>query len=695
MNVLGGPLEDRDYQALVARWITPAIADSALLRRVDSITGQELVGRSGAGRYDGLAIPYVWPGEDQVREYRLRRDHPDLEPNGSGFKEVGKYLSPPGRGNKLYFVPGTCPKLLEDTEVPIVITEGEFKTQALWRLSWHVVGDTAESPSFLPIGLSGVWNWRGIIGKMNDADGVRVDQKGPIPDLSRIIWNGRRVTILFDADADRNPKVQDARRHLTRELESRGAEVFWFLWSKKKPPELKGIDDFLAVRGPEEVLTLLSKAQLRTKWKAGSANAIERPDLGQSWKAGVPLITNKDGDPKALLANAITALRNAPEWNGVLAYDEFAMRTSARKPPPWTTSACSVWATHEDLLTTDWLQHVGIHVSLEIAGQAIEAVAKEQSFHPVREYLDGLVWDGIQRLDTWLPNYLGVAPTKYSLAVGLKWMISAVARIYQPGCKADCCLILEGAQGIKKSTALWTIAHPWFADEIADLGSKDAALQTRGVWLIEIAELDSMNRSEVGRTKAFMSRATDRFRPPYAKRPIESPRECVFAGTVNHATYLRDETGGRRFWPVACGAINIEALEKDRDQLWAEARARYQNKESWWLDSTELHEAAAKEQTDRHENDAWHEVITAWLKHPVQRSESFGQPVPSFSSDRDSVSLDDVLVHCIGKRLDQWGQADKNSVARCLTAAGWERYREWDTVEQKSGPWRYRRAKKK
>ena len=334
-------------------------------------------------------------------------------------------------------------------------------------------------------------------------------------------------------------------------------------------------------------------------------------------------------------------------------------------------------------------------MSLEVAGQAIEAVAKEHSFHPVREYLDALIWDGVARLDRWLATYLSVPPTEYVLAVGSKWMISAIARIYQPGAKADCCLILEGAQGIKKSTALKTIADPWFTDEIADLGSKDAALQTRGVWLIEIAELDSMNRTEVGRIKGFMSRASDRFRPPYAKRPIDSPRQCVFAGSVNHTTYLRDETGARRFWPVTCGAINVDALVKDRDQLWAEARVRFQNKESWWLDSTKMNEAASKEQADRYETDAWHDVITAWLKNPTERKDLCGPIIALFSSDRDSVSLDDILAHCIGKRVDQWTQADKSRVARCLRAAGWERYREWDTDEKKAGPWRYRKSHKK
>ena len=121
--------------------------------------------------------------------------------------------------------------------------------------------------------------------------------------------------------------------------------------------------------------------------------------------------------------------------------------------------------------------------------------------------------------------------------------------------KADCCLILEGTQGIRKSTALRTVAGEYFTDELADLGSKDAAMQTRGVWIIELSELDNLSHAEVARIKAFMSRTTDRFRPPYGMRLMESPRQCVFAGTVNHCSYLRDDTGGRRFWPVVLAGL--------------------------------------------------------------------------------------------------------------------------------------------
>ena len=257
-------------------------------------------------------------------------------------------------------------------------------------------------------------------------------------------------------------------------------------------------------------------------------------------------------------------------------------------------------------------QHHEIFVSVEVAGQAVQAVSRDCSFHPVRDDLTKLRWDGTPRIESFASLYLGGASSDYNLAVSKRWFISAVARIMSPGCKADCCLILEGEQGIKKSTALKVLGQPWFTDEIADLGSKDAALQTRGVWIIEIAELDGMTRAEVGKVKAFMSRAVDRFRPPYGRHLIESPRQCVFAGSVNHGTYLRDETGGRRFWPLACGRIRIEELVRDRDQLWAEAVTSYLAGAAWWLDTAELTRLAEEEQSERYEESAWDGLIIEW-----------------------------------------------------------------------------------
>jgi hypothetical protein len=267
-------------------------------------------------------------------------------------------------------------------------------------------------------------------------------------------------------------------------------------------------------------------------------------------------------------------------------------------------------------------------------------------------YLKGLQWDGVERLDRWLSTYLGSDDTEYSRAVGSRWLISAVARIFRPGAKADCCLILEGAQGIRKSTALRTLAGEYFTDELADLGSKDAAMQTRGVWIIELSELDGLSNSDVARIKAFMSRTTDRFRPPYGMRLMESPRQCVFAGTVNQSAYLRDETGGRRFWPVAGGRIDIEALARDRDQLWAETKGRFDAGAVWWLETNELAQMASNQQMERYEGDPWEEVISPWLEA------------------RSSVLISEVLEKCLQKAQALWTQTDKNRAARCLKALG-------------------------
>ncbi len=150
--------------------------------------------------------------------------------------------------------------------------------------------------------------------------------------------------------------------------------------------------------------------------------------------------------------------------------------------------------------------------------------------------------------------------------MGSRWLISAVARIFQPGCKADCCLILEGPQGIKKSTTLRTLAEPWFIDHIPELGTKDSLIQVHSAWVIELAELESISRAEVGSIKQFISTQTDTFRPPYGKRASDFPRQCVFAGSVNNNTYLRDETGGRRFWPVKCLATGHRHRRSGRGQ---------------------------------------------------------------------------------------------------------------------------------
>jgi len=382
------------------------------------------------------------------------------------------------------------------------------------------------------------------------------------------------------------------------------------------------------------------------------------------------LILNQKGNPSACLENVLVALKHASEWQAVLHFNESALHVVAKALPPWDSPRLVpfVWRDDDDVRTAAWMQRHGIMVAKEVAGQAVQTIARESPFHPVREYLNALQWDGIKRIDDWLTLYMGVDPSDYIRAIGAKWLIGAVARVLQPGCKNDTCLVLEGAQGLLKSTALKTLADPWFTDEIADLGSKDAAIQVRGVWIIELAELDAMGRPEASRTKAFMSRSTDRYRPPYGRHPIEAPRESVFAGTVNHDTYLKDETGGRRFWPVICQTIDIDSLRRDRDQLWAEAVIRYRAHDRWWLDSAELVAAAAAEQSQRYDEDTWQPVIEKWI------------------GGREYVTIDQILGNCLEKSIKDWGQRDKNRVARCLRSLGWTRnVVPWTTMDIETG----------
>jgi predicted P-loop ATPase len=421
----------------------------------------------------------------------------------------------------------------------------------------------------------------------------------------------------------------------------------------------------------------------------------QKAKRGTSWKDN--LLLNDKGTPKACLANAIDALRYAPEWDGVLWHDEFAVRTIARNRPPFPFPSDEFsefgWTDRDDILTAEWLQRQGIGVNSAIAAQAVEAVAHERRFHPVRDYLDSLQWDGKHR--NWL-DYLGVPNNDYTQAVGARWMISAVARIYEPGCKADCALILEGPQGLKKSTALNVLGGAWFTDQISVLGSKDSSVDLQGAWIIELDELYSISRGEVGAVKAFMSRKVDRFRPPYGRRTVMQPRQCVFAGTVNPegSGYLKDATGGRRFWPVECTKIDIEALKRDRDQFWAQAVALYHQGFPWWLDTQDLEDAAKEQQAERLQGDAWEGLIAQYLTHhKVSVRNDHGDVVGWRWEERAQefadVSTAEILANVFEKDKAHWSKADEMRIARLLTGMGFVRYRPMVNGQRE---YRYRRA---
>jgi len=251
----GQPLTENDYADLAKSWITPEIADEAMLRRVDEGEGREVTGQKGTRDCAGILYSYYWPGEPSPTNYRVRRDNPDVKFDKNGKpKQDRKYLGPPKGANRLYIPPVVTLEQLSDASIPIVIVEGEKKALALWRLALH----ETSTPRFIPIAIAGVWNWLGKIGKTGGPKGERLDVKGPIADLSRILWIGRIVFIVFDTNVHTNDSVNWARKGISRLLASRGADVKFV-----NLPEhcgVNGIDDLLAAWGPARVLELFEQA---------------------------------------------------------------------------------------------------------------------------------------------------------------------------------------------------------------------------------------------------------------------------------------------------------------------------------------------------------------------------------------------------------------------------------------------------
>ena len=239
-------------------WIDIPTAERWGLHRANSSEGAALIGRSDRADYSGLVFPVFWPGDPAPKERLLRRDHPDLEPGSNGtLKARGKYLAPPGRGNRLLFGPNEAASVLTDKTMPMILVEGLKKTVAAWRLArWESL-----APRFLACGLTGVWNFRGTIGKATDASGARVSIKGVIPDMDRVTWIDRDVSILFDSDAEVNPSVSAAREVLAEELRTRGARVVVMGLPALEGLDKTGFDDLLADWGPERVLDWLETAQ--------------------------------------------------------------------------------------------------------------------------------------------------------------------------------------------------------------------------------------------------------------------------------------------------------------------------------------------------------------------------------------------------------------------------------------------------
>lgn len=371
------------------------------------------------------------------------------------------------------------------------------------------------------------------------------------------------------------------------------------------------------------------------------------------------LVLNDKRLPLNTLLNATNALKNHPDTAGRFWYDEFLQRVMSTWSPDGEVEARE-WKDADDLHLSIWMQDkVGIsRMASNTVRDAVTAVAYSCKRNECREWMDSLVWDGEPRLLKLMERGFGAVASAddrgYYAAVGKCWLVSMVARVNDPGCKVDTMPVFEGEQGIRKGTALEAlVGKRWYAEASESPTSKDFYQVLTGKLLVEIAEMDAFSRAEVNTIKRVITCKVDRYRAPYGRRAEDHPRMSVFAGTTNKDDWNRDETGARRFWPVACtNALDIEKIKAHRDQLFAEAVHLYRAGVPWWDVPADR---ALEEQDDRREVDVW------------------ADPLERYLASRDRVTMAQVLEDGLGIEVARQTQADQKRAGKVMRSLGWKR----------------------
>nr|WP_319488496.1 virulence-associated E family protein [uncultured Caproiciproducens sp.] len=370
----------------------------------------------------------------------------------------------------------------------------------------------------------------------------------------------------------------------------------------------------------QNVAALLNKERYEVATKDFEDVPTDNDTDAANWMS--KLQTNAQGAPLKTIDNIWTILENDPRLKGKFAMNEFANRGEVFGSLPWNPFECRrQWEDSDNDGAYWYMEKI---YNLSAPGKVDSALAlhsKRHSFNEVKDYLTGLQWDGMPRLDTLFIDYFGSADTPYIRAVTRKAFTAAVARTMTPGVKFDVMTVISGKQGIGKSTLLRKMSRGWFTDGIRSFEGKEASELVQGVWLVEIGELEAFRRSDINRVKQFLSQQMDRYRAAYAKNVKECPRCCVFFGTTNNREYLQDKTGNRRFWPVDTGAQAatksvFQDLDGEVDQIWAEAVMRWQLGEPLYL-GKELEEYAQAEQEDHREHSPHEGIIHDFLEQKV------------------------------------------------------------------------------
>lgn len=446
-------------------------------------------------------------------------------------------------------------------------------------------------------------------------------------------------------------------------------ELMLEVWNKRCTPPW----------GEEELAAKVDHAYKYAAGAVGSANPqadfdelpkeeVKEKEPEISWD------TTAQGQLRKSFNNLLNYLRSPSHGlHRIFAYNEFTGRVEFANPAPWHRGRMPKYPGVGDddlkLLKGYLAARHGYDAGVPDIEAAITNVAYHDRFHPVREYLEKLKWDGKKRLDTWLTTYLGVEDSPYSRACARKVLCAAVTRVYHPGTKFDHVLVLEGAQDVGKSTAIEILGGKWSADAPVDPHSRDTVDMMQGRWIIELAEMEVVRRTDEEALKAFITRKTDLARLAYGRTTREFPRQSIFIATKNpraDGTYLKDDTGNRRWWPVRCeplhglGQIDFKGLKEVRDQLFAEAMTTA-SKEKLYMETAELKDAAKAEVAQRHAEHEWTERIASWIDLCDEKPET----------RRDFLTKRDVFVDAMGGADRQLDRKAESAIASVMRALGW------------------------
>lgn len=365
-------------------------------------------------------------------------------------------------------------------------------------------------------------------------------------------------------------------------------------------PSFKAMMNFVNEDGAAPVLLDKERAAKYTN-DFDDVESLTGDGTDDSWMR--KLQRTKSGVPESNPYNCIWIMQHDPQLKNRFGLDEFAHRIVVLGNLPWrTVNGSDLWGDTDDACIRNYLSTVYQIKGKGIIDDAITEVMNQNKFHPVREYLTSLNWDGTERVDSLFIDFIGAEDTPYIRAVTRKWLCGAIARVMEPGIKFDTAIVLYGEQGLGKSVILERLGGKWFNNTLQDIKTKDALEQIQGAWINELAELSPTYKNDNEIVKAFLSRTTDRFRVPYGRRTEEYPRQCVFAGSTNNLLFLKDRTGNRRFWPISGNKLrkvrnSWDLLKDEVDQIWAEAFMLWANGESLVLDESLEQEAIKIQQS--------------------------------------------------------------------------------------------------